>query len=96
MIGVVLCRYDNLHLDILLGELAMCHHLFDMRWPTHELDVIARAQVPKGNQSHCSPISSLPTKNIVCYLTLLRVQCCQRISHAGTVRVWVLNKIHQT
>ena len=62
----------------------------------HVFDVIPTAQVPKANPTASSPISSLPTKNIVCYLTLLRVQCCQRISHAGTVRVWVLNKIHQT
>jgi hypothetical protein len=43
----------------------MCQNLFAIDWAKHAVDVSARAPAPKENQSLCSQLNSLPTKNIL-------------------------------
>ena len=52
----------------------MCQNLFAIGLPKRVVDDFAKALVPKENQCQSSPISNLPTKNILYDSEFLHVQ----------------------
>ena len=74
----------------------MCQSLVGVGLPRHGVDVLAKAQVPKENQSQCSPISNLQTKRNVYDSAVVLVQWYLLPAHAQTNWAFFQNKIHQT
>ena len=74
----------------------MCPSLVDVGLPRHAADVLAKAQVPKENQSQSSQISNLQTKRNVYDSAVVPVQWYLLPAHAQTNWALFQNKIHQT
>jgi hypothetical protein len=62
----------------------------------HDVDVLAKALVPKENQSLCSQLNSLPTKNILFVKVSLHAPKNLLLVRVQTGWVGFQNKIRQT
>jgi hypothetical protein len=62
----------------------------------HGVDVLAKALAPKENQSPCSQLNSLPTKNILSVKVPLHAPKNLLLVRVQTDWVGFLNKIRQT
>jgi len=68
----------------------------DVGWAMHAVGWLATEQVQKANPMCQGPLSSVSTRNTLCYLTLVHAQCYQPCAHAQIAPASFLNKIRQT
>ena len=74
----------------------ICQNLVDVDWAKHAVEPLATEQVQKANPTLQGPLSSVSTKNTLCYSTAVHAQYYQPCAHAQTGLVSSLNKIRQT
>ena len=74
----------------------MCPNLIAIGWAMHDVDVLAKASVHKGNQTLYNPLSMKPSRRILCGQVAVPAQRIQPVAHVQTGWVWFQYKIHQT
>ena len=89
-------QFYNLFLHNPRWALDMFLSLSAIGWARHDVDVSAMGWVPIKNQTLCSLLNSLPTKNIWYATISLHVQCPLLPVRAEINWVVCQNKIYQT
>ena len=74
----------------------ICLNQVDVDWTKHAVELLATEQVQKANPMCQGPLSSVSTRNTLCYSTLVHAQYYQPLARAGTGLASFLNKIYQT
>ena len=74
----------------------ICPNQVDVDWAMHVADQLAMGVVQKANPTLQGPLSSVSTKNTLCYSTSVHAQYYQPHAHAHIGLVSFLNKIRQT
>ena len=62
----------------------MCPNLTAIDWPMHVADWLAKVGVPKENPNHCSLLSSVQSRKIVCDSTSVHAGMNPPISRVET------------
>ena len=88
--------HDSLCLCILHVAQGICLNRVDVGWAMHVVVDFAMAAVQKANPTIQGPLSSVPTKNILCHSTSVHAQYYQPCANAQTTLAFVPNKIRQT
>ncbi len=65
-------------------------------WAMHDVVGFAKEVVQKANPRCQDPLSSVSTRNTLCYSTAVHAQHCRPLAHAQTGPASSLNKIYQT